>query len=104
MGYQIHEKTSAPVVTNEKIEVVDIIDEKKFGQEVESDLSITSTAEDSYSIDGYVSDLQWTEDEERKILTIIDTRLMPFVLLMTFVLNMDRTNICKLVYLVVIMQ
>lgn len=36
----------------------------------------------------------WTEDEEDKILGKIDRRLMSFVLLLTFVLNLDRTNLC----------
>jgi hypothetical protein len=100
MGYQqdVDEKTSNHVVLNEKIEIIDIINgKKKDGELAGSDLSIiSSTGEDTYNIDGYVPDLQWTEAEERKVLNIIDTRLMPFVLVMTFVLNMDRTNICKL--------
>lgn len=39
--------------------------------------------------------LTWTEDEEAKILGKIDRHLMSFVLLLTFVLNLDRTNLCK---------
>jgi hypothetical protein len=96
MSYPQNEKAS---VKNEKIEVIDILDEKN-NKEVHlagSDSSFTSSSiEDVHGIEGYVPDLQWTKAEERKVLQIIDTRLMPFVLLMTFVLNMDRTNICKL--------
>lgn len=38
---------------------------------------------------------EWTPEEENEVLQIIDKYLMIFILLMTFVLNMDRTNICK---------
>lgn len=93
------EEKSKQFVNNEKAEVIDILDEK-LGKESKqlagSDSSFTTSSHsENHDIEGYVSDLQWTEAEERKVLTIIDTRLMPYVLLMTFVLNMDRTNICK---------
>ncbi|KAI9319496.1 major facilitator superfamily domain-containing protein [Dichotomocladium elegans] len=42
--------------------------------------------------EGYDGSLKWTEEEEKQVLRIIDRRLMPFMLLMSFVLNMDRTN------------
>jgi hypothetical protein len=54
----------------------------------QEDLRFTSTV-------GYVPDLEWTVDEEDSVRKKIDIRLMSFVLLMTFVLNMDRTNICE---------
>lgn len=38
---------------------------------------------------------QYTDEEEQEVVSIIDKRLMIFILIMTFVLNMDRTNICK---------
>ncbi|KAJ8659312.1 hypothetical protein O0I10_005027 [Lichtheimia ornata] len=41
----------------------------------------------------YDSKLEWTEKEENEVRRILDIRLMPFILLMSFVLNMDRTNI-----------
>lgn len=41
------------------------------------------------------NELEWTQEEENEVLQIIDKYLMMFILLMTFVLNMDRTNICK---------
>ncbi|KAL5478949.1 hypothetical protein ACEPAI_2236 [Sanghuangporus weigelae] len=40
----------------------------------------------------YVPDLEYTAEEERKVVHILDTRLFPWILLTTFVLNMDRTN------------
>lgn len=83
-------------VPNEKVEVVDLVNEKQkqvaaSDSSFNSSASVTSTAID---VEGYVSNLEWTDEEESRVLFIIDTRLMPFVLLMTFVLNMDRTNIC----------
>ncbi|KAF8164670.1 major facilitator superfamily domain-containing protein [Pholiota molesta] len=39
-----------------------------------------------------VDDLQYTPEEEGAVLRILDRRLMPCVLVTTFVLNMDRTN------------
>jgi hypothetical protein len=59
----------------------------------------TLTSQDDHSLSSnsaYVRDLQWTEEEEKKIVSKLDRWLMSYVLLMTFVLNMDRTNICKL--------
>ncbi|KAF8154300.1 MFS general substrate transporter [Crassisporium funariophilum] len=40
----------------------------------------------------FIDDLDYTSEEERDVLHILDTRLMPAILLTTFVLNMDRTN------------
>lgn len=102
MGF-IQEKSDTTVEThaldvpNEKVEVVDLVDEK-HKQLSASDASFSSSSASAIStavdVEGYVSNLEWTDEEESKVLFIIDTRLMPFVLLMTFVLNMDRTNIC----------
>lgn len=39
-------------------------------------------------------EFSWTEEKEKEVLHILDKYLMIFILLMTFVLNMDRTNIC----------
>jgi hypothetical protein len=41
----------------------------------------------------YVQGLSYTKEEERAVVKILDTRLFPWVLLTTFVLNMDRTNL-----------
>ncbi|KAJ6626031.1 MFS general substrate transporter [Mycena sp. CBHHK59/15] len=40
----------------------------------------------------YVRDLQYTAEEESKVIRVLDMRLFPWILLTTFVLNMDRTN------------
>ncbi|KAF8900139.1 major facilitator superfamily domain-containing protein [Gymnopilus junonius] len=40
----------------------------------------------------FIEDLHYTPEEEQSVLRIIDTHLMPCILLTTFVLNMDRTN------------
>lgn len=40
----------------------------------------------------FVRDLEYTKEEEAKVIRILDTRLFPWILLTTFVLNMDRTN------------
>ncbi|KAG2215422.1 hypothetical protein INT46_001385 [Mucor plumbeus] len=39
------------------------------------------------------NDFTWTPEEEVQVLNILDKYLMVFILIMTFVLNMDRTNI-----------
>lgn len=38
----------------------------------------------------------WTQEEESQVLHILDKYLMMFILLMSLTLNMDRTNLCKL--------
>ncbi|KAF9442274.1 MFS general substrate transporter [Macrolepiota fuliginosa MF-IS2] len=40
----------------------------------------------------YVPSLEYTSEEEADVVRILDRRLFPFILLTTFVLNMDRTN------------
>lgn len=40
----------------------------------------------------FIENLFYTPEEESAVLRIIDTHLMPCILLTTFVLNMDRTN------------
>ncbi|KAI5121462.1 hypothetical protein M0805_003919 [Coniferiporia weirii] len=40
----------------------------------------------------FVPDLEYTKAEEAAVIRILDTRLFPWILLTTFVLNMDRTN------------
>ncbi len=40
----------------------------------------------------YFPQLSWTPKEESKIIRTLNTRLFPWILLTTFVLNMDRTN------------
>jgi hypothetical protein len=41
----------------------------------------------------YVQGLSYTKEEERAVVKILDTKLFPWILLTTFVLNMDRTNL-----------
>ncbi|CDH48430.1 mfs general substrate transporter [Lichtheimia corymbifera JMRC:FSU:9682] len=55
-----------------------------------------SDDDDDDNTEGYDKTLQWTEDEERRIVRKLDFRLMPFMLIMSFVLNMDRTNLYDL--------
>ncbi|KAI5119273.1 hypothetical protein M0805_008054 [Coniferiporia weirii] len=40
----------------------------------------------------FVHDLEYSKAEEASVIRILDTRLFPWILLTTFVLNMDRTN------------
>ncbi|KAH8114968.1 hypothetical protein DFH11DRAFT_1543678 [Phellopilus nigrolimitatus] len=40
----------------------------------------------------FVRDLTYTKEEEAKVIRILDIRLFTWILLTTFVLNMDRTN------------
>ncbi|KDR78246.1 hypothetical protein GALMADRAFT_245328 [Galerina marginata CBS 339.88] len=40
----------------------------------------------------FVENLDYSPEEEKEVLRIIDARLMPCILITTFVLNMDRTN------------
>ncbi|KAJ7613050.1 MFS general substrate transporter [Roridomyces roridus] len=50
-------------------------------------------ATDSGDSAHYIKDLDYTPEEEKAVISILDTRLFPAVLLTTFVLNMDRTNL-----------
>ncbi|KAJ7506683.1 MFS general substrate transporter [Mycena galericulata] len=45
----------------------------------------------------YVKDLDFTAEEEARVIRILDTRLFPMILVTTFVLNMDRTNLSNAV-------
>ena len=40
----------------------------------------------------FVRNLVYSKEEEARVIRILDTRLFPWILLTTFVLNMDRTN------------
>lgn len=97
MGVLSDEK-SIPALVNEKTQVK--TDQIKDIDKLEKSSTNSFTySSDEYegSIKGYVPGLKWTEEEEKRVLFKIDTRLMSFVLLMTFVMNMDRTNICKFI-------
>jgi hypothetical protein len=51
--------------------------------------TIPSPAEPQFFVQG----LEYSVEEEAAVVRILDTRLFPWVLLTTFVLNMDRTNL-----------
>ena len=55
---------------------------------LESSETYASDADNPY----FVRNLQYTKHEEAEVVRILDTRLFPWILLTTFVLNMDRTN------------
>ena len=40
----------------------------------------------------FIRNLVYSAEEESRVVRILDTRLFPWILLTTFVLNMDRTN------------
>ena len=74
---------------------------------LDSKASITSSAygvtDDEFSaelksMEGYDETMEWTEEEETKVRRKIDFLLLPFMLLMAFVLNMDRTNHCTFLF------
>ncbi|ORY13672.1 MFS general substrate transporter [Rhizoclosmatium globosum] len=44
-------------------------------------------------VEGYDAELEYTVDEENRVRRLVDTRLMPWILFSTFILNMDRTNL-----------
>jgi len=80
-------------------------DEKKDHVDVDEKISVTSSqrvdqtatfSSDSPSARSddpfFVRDLQFSRAEESRVIRILDTRLFPWILLTTFVLNMDRTN------------
>jgi hypothetical protein len=73
------EKSAISIITTEKV-----FDKKEYYSDEESFSAISEDDE-----------MEWSEEEEAKVRTILDIKLMPFMLAMTFVLNMDRTNICK---------
>ena len=62
--------------------------------EVVASAEIVSRTETSPDEDNpfFIHDLVYTKEEEAKVIRILDTRLFPWILLTTFVLNMDRTN------------
>ena len=79
---------------SEKAVSIHEVDKKEIANSdtFSSDYSV----EEAINKEGYDKDLVWTEEEEKKVRRIIDLRLFPLILLGSFVLNMDRTNLCKL--------
>ena len=86
-------KSKAPLSTREPASIC-----RKSYQAIEGIQEARERKEDIPVVaNEYVDDeeFQWTEHEEEQVLSILDSNLMPFILLMTFVLNMDRTNLCR---------
>jgi hypothetical protein len=79
-------------------EKIDVLRNSEKVLEIEDNTISSQDAHSLTSNSDYTPDLQWTQEEEKRVLRKIDIRLMSYVLLMTFVLNMDRTNICKCSY------
>lgn len=52
--------------------------------------------EDNLKHPTHANQLQWTDAEEEEVRKTLDRKLLPFILLMVFVLNLDRTNLCKI--------
>ncbi|KAK9765012.1 hypothetical protein K7432_006995 [Basidiobolus ranarum] len=63
-------------------------DHSQFGEE-----KIGHVKGPSVEVEGYEPNLKWTESEEKRLVRILDTRLFPWILLTTFILNIDRTNL-----------
>lgn len=83
-------------ITSKKSDIVVIKTREHPYSDTSSSLEAgLSDDDDDDNTEGYDKTLQWTEDEERSIVRKLDFRLMPFMLIMSFVLNMDRTNLCK---------
>ncbi|KAJ7265347.1 MFS general substrate transporter [Mycena haematopus] len=72
--------------------------DSKVGEVGQLDTSWTETQTATQTVGGlgephaYVKDLDYSAEEEAQVIRILDTRLFPWILLTTFVLNMDRTN------------
>ncbi|KAJ3727399.1 MFS general substrate transporter [Lentinula raphanica] len=78
----------------EKLDTPEIIETSDATKISNSDtLSALSDADNPL----FIPNLTYTQAEEAKIIRILDTRLFPWVLLTTFVLNMDRTNLSNAV-------
>ncbi|KAJ3036811.1 hypothetical protein HDV00_002364 [Rhizophlyctis rosea] len=71
-------------------DIVDVDPKNKFQGDQVIELNIPEG-----SVPGYVANLKYTEAEEKAVVRKLDLLLMPWILLTTFVLNMDRTNIAN---------
>ncbi|KAJ3831494.1 MFS general substrate transporter [Lentinula raphanica] len=81
---KVEEKPDTP-------EIIEALDATKISNS--DTLSALSDADNPL----FIPNLTYTQAEEAKIIRILDTRLFPWVLLTTFVLNMDRTNLSNAV-------
>lgn len=94
----IDKKTLDERVDTASIKKIDYAGTKRYSISSEFETA-SSDGGTTLNYEAYDPELQWTKEEEDRVRRIIDIRLMPFILLMSFVLNMDRTNVCKLQYL-----
>ncbi|KAI8885437.1 MFS general substrate transporter [Backusella circina FSU 941] len=76
---------------NNKLGEKVVLDEHTFVEEVKDYGASLDEESLDQEFDG--EKFEWTAEEEQKVRNILDLKLMPFILAMTFVLNMDRTNI-----------
>ncbi|KAJ3071612.1 hypothetical protein HDU98_005050 [Podochytrium sp. JEL0797] len=60
---------------------------------IEKTAYVDSVDSEVSDLEGYDPNLQYDEAEDARVRYLIDTRLMPWILLSTFILNMDRTNV-----------
>ncbi|KAI9357991.1 MFS general substrate transporter [Zopfochytrium polystomum] len=72
---------------------VDLVSAVAKGGHIDDSIVEKLADELGKDVPGYDPSLEWTEAEENKIVWLLDTRIMPWVLLSTFILNVDRTNI-----------
>lgn len=66
-------------------------DTKTNGFQEDTHISTSQTTKSDSPF--FIKDLSYTREEEAQVIRILDTRLFPWILLTTFVLNMDRTNL-----------
>lgn len=80
-------------MSSEKVNPVDV-DEKGSVTSVSGEQQVHTLEDPKTRSDSayYVPELEYTREEERKVVRTLDIRLFPWILLTTFVLNMDRTN------------
>lgn len=87
-------------------------EESKFNPENAGNVAYVDSAEKDYELEDighnrnhtatfqsnssdnpfFIRDLRYSREEEAKVIRILDIHLFPWILLTTFVLNMDRTN------------
>ncbi|ODQ54687.1 MFS general substrate transporter [Saitoella complicata NRRL Y-17804] len=71
---------------DEEKELARIVAASHSPSEISDDFTLIASNEH------FVRDLAYTLEEEHKVRRKLDTHLMPWILLTTFILNMDRTN------------
>ena len=71
---------------------VDFREERRSAEALNEISQISTFLTDTSENPLFVKDLDYTREEEAAVIRILDTRLFPWILLTTFVLNMDGTN------------